>query len=335
MSDSSKPVIAITTGDPGGVGPELALKICQDPDVLQWCIPVLYADLTTLQMVSKQLDLQIPNMQLSLSQWNDDLHQLISPAVIDFQKLSESEIQVGKVTADHGAACCQYITQAIDDAMAGKVAAVVTGPIQKEALKAANVPYPGHTELFADRTGTDQYVMMLTSEIITCSFVTAHVGYYEVPQLLSVERILETIQLTHSALTAMRGRKVKLLCCGLNPHAGEHGLFGQSEEELIIEPAIQKARQQGIQVDGPLPPDTCFLPSKREYYDGFICMYHDQGHIPLKALAFDIAVNTTLGLPIVRTSVDHGTAFDIAWQGVASPSSLKHAIQLAVQFATS
>jgi 4-hydroxythreonine-4-phosphate dehydrogenase len=160
------------------------------------------------------------------------------------------------------------------------------------------------------------------------------VGYAEVPALLTEERILDVIELVAEAMERIRGDKPKLLCCGLNPHAGENGLFGDGEEEKVIAPALEKARGRGIDVTGPLPPDTCFLPARRKEYDCVICMYHDQGHIPLKALAFDEAVNTTLGLPIIRTSVDHGTALDIAGQGIASSNSLLEAVRLAVKLAS-
>jgi len=176
--------------------------------------------------------------------------------------------------------------------------------------------------------------MMLTAETITCSLVTVHVGYHEVPALLTVERILDVIELTAAAMARLRGRKPKLLVCGLNPHAGEGGLFGDREEERVIGPAVAAARARGIDATGPLPPDTAFLPKYRAATDAYVCMYHDQGLIPLKALAFEDAVNVTLGLPIVRTSVDHGTAFDIAWQGTADVSSLVQAVRLAARLAT-
>lgn len=177
--------------------------------------------------------------------------------------------------------------------------------------------------------------MMLTAPGITCSLVTVHVGYRDVPALLTVERILDTIELTAAAMERIRGRPPRLLVCGLNPHAGEHGLFGDHEEERIIEPAIAAARAKGISIIGPLPPDTAFLPKHRAGADAYVCMYHDQGLIPLKALAFEEAVNVTLGLPIIRTSVDHGTAFDIAWTGQADASSLIHAVTLAATLAQS
>jgi 4-hydroxythreonine-4-phosphate dehydrogenase len=211
------------------------------------------------------------------------------------------------------------------------VAAVSTAPLNKQALHAAGVNYPGHTEIFAARTNAPRSCMMQYSEEITCTFVTVHVGYREVPGLLTARRILDVIELTAEALARLRARPPELVVCGLNPHAGEHGLFGDREEERIIVPAIEAARSKGISVEGPLPPDTAFLPAKRKATDAFVCMYHDQGHIPVKALAFDSAVNTTLGLPIIRTSVDHGTACDIAWQGKANPSSLFAAVRLALR----
>jgi len=215
--------------------------------------------------------------------------------------------------------------------MSHQVAAVTTGPINKEALALADIHYPGHTEMFAERCAVNRWCMMQYSEQITCTFVTVHVGYADVPRLLTIPRILEVIELTAEGLQKIRGSKPKIVVCGLNPHAGEHGLFGHREEEIAIIPAIEQARQRGINVEGPLPPDTAFLPAKRAVTDAFVCMYHDQGHIPLKALAFDSAVNTTLGLPMIRTSVDHGTAFDIAWQGIADASSMKHALLLATK----
>ncbi|MEO8497444.1 MAG: 4-hydroxythreonine-4-phosphate dehydrogenase PdxA, partial [Planctomycetota bacterium] len=215
----------------------------------------------------------------------------------------------------------------------GKVEAVATGPIHKKALNAAGVRYPGHTEIFAAETQSDRICMMLTCDEITCSFVTTHVGYRDVPGLLSIDRVLEVIEISHETMSKLRGKQPKLVVCALNPHAGEDGLFGDREEERIIAPAIEIARRRGINIEGPLPPDTAFLPQRRRETDCFVCMYHDQGHIPLKALAFDVAVNVTLGLPIIRTSVDHGTALDIAWQGKAVATSMIEAVKLAARLA--
>ncbi|MCA9221899.1 MAG: 4-hydroxythreonine-4-phosphate dehydrogenase PdxA, partial [Planctomycetales bacterium] len=240
-------------------------------------------------------------------------------------------IEPARIDARCGEAAYQYVIAAIEAGLAGEIDAVSTGPLNKAAMQAAGHHYPGHTELFAERMQAERSCMVLTSETITCSFVTAHVGYHEVPKLLTIERIGEVIELTVAAMRRLRGREPKLLVCGLNPHAGEGGLFGDREEERIIAPAVELARRQGIAIEGPVPPDTAFLPWRRDETDAFICMYHDQGHIPLKALAFDSAINTTLGLPVVRTSVDHGTAFDIAWQGKANPNSLFEAVKLAAR----
>ena len=240
------------------------------------------------------------------------------------QLIAPERLTPGVVSADTGRASFGYIQAAIDAALAGEVAAVSTAPINKEAIHSAGINYPGHTEMFAARTNAVRSCMMQFSPELTCTFVTVHVGYAEVPALLSVARILEVIELTRLpvAMRSLHGHEPRLVVCGLNPHAGEHGLFGEREEERIIIPAIEAARAQGMTIEGPLPPDTAFLPWKRKATDAFVCMYHDQGHIPVKALAFDSAVNTTLGLPITRTSVDHGTACDIAWQGKARPDSL-------------
>src|SRR5262249_49228723 len=310
--------IAVTMGDPAGIGPELCLELLADWPEWNDAAPVVYGDTGVLRRVARHLGWPEPD-----------------PASIrDLAAIDADAVEPGKVSATCGAAAYRYFTQAIDDALAGRVAAITTAPINKESLHAAGFPFPGHTEILASRTNAERSCMILTSDAITCSLVTVHVGYREVPGLLTVERILDTIELTAAAMERMRGRKPRLLVCGLNPHAGEHGLFGDCEEERIIVPAIAAARAKGIDIDGPLPPDTAFLPKYRKAADAYVCMYHDQGLIPLKALAFEDAVNVTLGLPIVRTSVDHGTAFDIAWQGVADPSSLFQAVKLAARLAS-
>jgi 4-hydroxythreonine-4-phosphate dehydrogenase len=258
---------------------------------------------------------------------------LNEPAVVDLQAIDADEVIPGEVSAATGRAAYRYIEAAIAAALAGEVDAVVTAPIHKEALSAAGISHPGHTEIFAEQTGAEHSCMMLTSDKITCSFVTSHVGLCDVPELISIERILEVIDLSHRAMRQLRGREPRLTVLGLNPHAGEHGLFGRGEEERIIAPAVAAARAKGLQIEGPLSPDTAFVRKIRRETDCYICMYHDQGLIPLKALAFETAVNVTLGLPIIRTSVDHGTALDIAWQGVADPTSMFCAVRLAAQLA--
>ncbi|MCU0981362.1 MAG: 4-hydroxythreonine-4-phosphate dehydrogenase PdxA [Pirellulaceae bacterium] len=339
MSTSSAPVsselprIAVTMGDPAGVGPELCLRLLQDAAVARQATPLVFGDAGVLRRVAQQCGLPEPSLVVEPSWWRQNGRELRQGAVLDLQAIAADELRPGRVDAATGQASYRYVEAAISAALSGMVAAVATGPIHKEALHAAGIPYPGHTEIFAAQTGAARSCMMLTSSQITCSLVTTHIGYRDVPGQLSVERILEVIELTAEAMQRIRGKPARLTVCGLNPHAGEHGLFGDGEEERIIAPAVAAARQRAYDVQGPLPPDTAFLPPRRQITDAFVCMYHDQGLIPLKALAFDTAVNVTLGLPIVRTSVDHGTALDIAWTGRAQASSLVQAVLLAARLA--
>jgi 4-hydroxythreonine-4-phosphate dehydrogenase len=318
-------------GDPAGVGPEVCLHLLADEQIARECTPVLFGDASILSRVARITNLPLPSSVISLSQFQEQPAAVSQPTVVDLKLLAADDVQPGQTSAVTGRAGYTYVDRAIDAALAGQVAAVSTAPLNKEAMHAAGINFPGHTEIFAARTNAARSCMMQYSEEITCTFVTVHVGYGEVPGLLTKERILDVIELTAAALKKLRGREPKIVVCGLNPHAGEHGLFGEREEEKVIIPAIEAARKQGLNMEGPLPPDTAFLPAKRKSTDAFVCMYHDQGHIPVKALAFDSAVNTTLGLPIIRTSVDHGTACDIAWQGKANPSSLFSAARLALR----
>ncbi len=328
---STLPRIAVTMGDPAGVGPELCLRLLADADIARECIPVVFGDAALLRRVAGKIGGQFAAPTIALHEWPAAARGVAVPSVLDFQNADAAGVQPGKVSAACGQAAFRYVVAAIDAGLRGEVDAVSTGPLNKEALHAAGHKYPGHTEIFAERMGVARSCMMQYSEEITCSFVTTHVGYAEVPALLTQERILEVIDLTAAALRRIRGREPRLLVCGLNPHAGEGGLFGGREEERIIAPAIEAARARGCEVTGPVPPDTAFTPARRREFDAVVCMYHDQGHIPVKMIAFDSAVNTTLGLPVTRTSVDHGTAFDIAWRGIASPGSLFSAVRLAAR----
>ncbi len=314
-------------GDPAGVGPEVCLRLLADTEIAQVCTPVIFGDAAVLRACSEKCGTPFDAPVISPG------GEVTQPCVLDLGAIGLDAFVPGTINAATGHAAFTYVNRAIDAALAGQVAAVTTGPLNKEAMHLAGHHFPGHTEIFATRTNASRSCMMQYSEVITCTFVTTHCGYAEVPGLLTSERILEVIELSAEGLRRIRGRAPKIVVCGLNPHAGERGLFGNREEERIIIPAIQAARAKGHDVEGPLPPDTAFLPWKRESTDVFVCMYHDQGHIPLKALAFDSAVNTTLGLPIIRTSVDHGTALDIAWQGKANPGSLFAALRLAAKLA--
>jgi 4-hydroxythreonine-4-phosphate dehydrogenase len=304
-------------GDPAGGGPELCLRALADSGLREVCAPVVFGDAAVLARVAEIC--RLPPAPAG--------------SVVNLDAITAEDVTPGAISAACGAAAYRYITAAIDAALAGEVDAICTAPIHKEALRAAGVDFPGHTEILAARTHTKRYCMMLTAEELTCSLVTTHIGYRDVPAALSTARVLEVITLTADAMRRLRGREPRLVVCGLNPHAGERGLFGDGEEERIIAPAVAAARTQGVTVTGPLPPDTAFTAARRRETDAYVCMYHDQGLIPLKALAFEDAVNVTLGLPIVRTSVDHGTAFDIAWQGRASARSLLAAVRLAARLA--
>lgn len=327
----SKPLIAITMGDPAGVGPEVCLQLLANEAVRAFATPVVFGDARLLARCARQTGLPAPRRIVSEIEWAVTCQSLDEPSVLDLVGFDAADFTPGVVTARTGAAAYRYVERSIEAALAGQVAGVATAPLNKEALHAAGIRFPGHTEIFAEKTGAARACMFQFSDEVRASFVTVHCGYAEVPGLLTKERIVDVIELTAEAMRRIRGTNPKLAVLGLNPHAGEHGLFGNGEEENIILPAIEAARARGLTVEGPLPPDTAFLPAKRRATDAFICMYHDQGHIPLKALAFDTAVNTTLGLPIIRTSVDHGTACDIAWQGKATGSSLFEAVRLAAK----
>lgn len=328
-----KPLIAVTMGDPAGVGPEVCLQLLANESVRAFATPVIFGDARLLSRCARQTGLPTPKRIVSEIEWQESWEKLEEPAVLDLFGFDAEGFTPGIVSARTGAAGYRYVEKSIAAALARQVAAVATAPLNKEALRAAGIMQPGHTEIFAEKTGAARACMFQYSDEVRASFVTVHVGYHEVPGLLTRERILDVIEMTADAMRRIRGTVPKLAVLGLNPHAGEHGLFGNGEEEKIIIPAIEAARAKGITLEGPLPPDTAFIPAKRRTTDAFICMYHDQGHIPLKALAFDTAVNTTLGLPIIRTSVDHGTACDIAWQGKASGSSLVEAVRLAAKLA--
>ncbi len=326
---SRLPILGVTMGDPAGVGPELCLRVLRDPAVLECCSPVVFGSLSLLERVAEAAGLERPSEVVPFEEWDGSVPEHMG-LVLDCAGLDSGRVEPGLVQRDCGAAAYNFIELAIKAARAGKTAGVVTAPIHKESLQLAGVPYPGHTELFAAHTATRDYCMMMASDSINVCLVTTHIALSEVPASLSVERIEKVIEL---AVAAMQRRGISnpdVTVCGLNPHAGEHGLFGDEEGRLIL-PAVQAARERGVSIVGPMPPDTAFVPAQREKTDVYVVMYHDQGLIPFKMLAFDVGVNVTLGLPIVRTSVDHGTAFDIAWQGKASPTSMVEAIKLAAR----
>ncbi|WP_294221222.1 4-hydroxythreonine-4-phosphate dehydrogenase PdxA [Prosthecobacter sp.] len=329
----SKPIIAVTMGDPAGVGPEICLKLLANEAVRELATPVVFGDARLLARCARQTGLPAPKRIVSEIEWAEKCASLDEPAVLDVFGFDAADFTPGVVSARTGAAGFRYVEKSIEAALARQVAAVATAPLNKEALHAAGITYPGHTEMFAEKMAAPRSCMTFFSEEMICSLVTVHIGYQDVVPALKTRRILEVIELTDAAVRRVKGKAPRIAVCGLNPHAGENGLFGRGEEEKIIAPAITAAKAQGIQIEGPLPPDTAFIPTRRRSVDAYVCMYHDQALIPLKALAFDTAVNTTLGLPVPRTSVDHGTACDIAWQGKANGTSLVEAVRLAARMA--
>ena len=287
-----KPRIAVTVGDPAGIGPEIAARAVDDPSVLALCEPVLYAP---------------PN---------------------------GSAFPPGVLSADAGRAAYEAVVTATGDAQAGIVDGIATAPINKEAFQLAGLPWAGHTDLLAHLTGAKQVAMMFDSEVLRVVLATVHIPLSQVPKALTREGLVGTIELTANALPRFIKVRPRIAVAGLNPHAGEHGLFG-NEDDRVIAPAVASCRARGIDVSGPFPADTVFLRATRGEFDVVIACYHDQGLIPVKLLAFGQAVNVTLGLPIVRTSVDHGTAFDIAGKGIADPASMIMAVRLAARLARS
>jgi 4-hydroxythreonine-4-phosphate dehydrogenase len=286
-----KPRVGITVGDPAGIGPEIAVKAAAHSDVRAICDPVLYGPSTEAEL---------------------------------------RPFERGRLSASAGASAYEAIVRAVEDARSGKIAAIATAPINKEAFAAADIPFRGHTELLAHLTGAPRVAMMFYADALRVVLATVHIPLALVPQALNRTSVEEIVVLTAAALPRFGFESPRIAVCGLNPHAGEHGILGGEEEE-VLRPAIDGCRSRGILVDGPFPADTIFLRAMRGEFDAVVACYHDQGLIPIKMAAFGRAVNVTLGLPIIRTSVDHGTAFDIAGQGIADPSSLIEAVKLAVK----
>jgi len=314
-------------GDAAGIGPEICLKAAQEKIVRNLCHPLIIGDACVLEKVARRCQIKPLNNVISPERFLTG--ETCFPAILDLNLLQGKKIKPGTVQSFCGYGSFLYIKTAVSLALAKKVAAIVTGPICKEALHLAGYRYPGHTEILMELTGAKQVCMMLASEKIICSLVTTHTSLAKVSGLLSVRDIVKVIELSREAIRRLKGKEPVLAVCGLNPHAGEGGIFGNEEKKFIL-PAISQARRKGVRVTGPWPADTAFLPQKVKRTDGYICMYHDQGLIPFKMLSFAKGVNITLGLPIIRTSVDHGTAFDLAWKGKASPLSLREAIRYAV-----
>jgi 4-hydroxythreonine-4-phosphate dehydrogenase len=317
-------------GDPAGIGPEIIIRCLLDTDVHKVCRPVVLGDPGVLSIYLQGGS-------------NGALHEIARPSeasgkpgridLLAISRLANPSPAPAKPSIKGGKAMVDYIVRAVEMAMAGELAAMVTGPISKDLMQRAGWSFEGHTQLIASLTHTKDYVMMLVGKRLRVSLVTIHCAYRDVLKVLDTKQIYKTITMTAQGLRYHFGcERPRLAVAALNPHAGETGLFG-SEETDIIRPAIEKAGTEGIDVKGPFPADTLFHRATGGEFDAVVCMYHDQGLIPLKLLHFSDAVNVTLGLPIIRTSVDHGTAYDIAGKGVADPSSLEAAVRTAAEMA--
>lgn len=324
------PVLGITMGDPAGIGPEVIVKALARDEIWQRCVPIVIGDPKVMEE-ARSLSPNAPPIRVV-----EDVpghHPREEIIVLPSTSEDLSGIRWGEMDPRCGRAQVDFIRRAVELAVARRIHAVVTGPIHKGGLRWARVPYPGHTEMLADWTGAREFAMMLAGEHLRVVPVTLHMGLAEAISALSVEGILRVVRLTHRSLKGWFGvHEPRLGVAGLNPHAGEGGLFGKEEVD-IIGPSVERSREEGILAEGPFPPDAVFRMAVDGRFDAVVAMYHDQGLIPLKLLDRDNAVNITLGLPIIRTSVDHGTAYDLAGRGEASEGSMVAAICLAARLA--
>jgi 4-phospho-D-threonate 3-dehydrogenase / 4-phospho-D-erythronate 3-dehydrogenase len=319
-------IFGITMGDASGVGPEILLKAYAAGE-LRYPV-VAFGDLEVLERCNRDLGygVKLRAVNSPAEWWEGALN------VVDLGCLKADQVRIGQVDPRSGAAAREYVVAATRSALKGEIAALVTLPMNKEATQASDPSFTGHTELIGALCGVRDVTIMLASDELIVTHVTTHMSLRRAIEEIKRERVERVLEMTCQAVARLR-RNPRVAVAGLNPHAGEHGLFGREEIEEIA-PAVEAARQRGLPVEGPLPPDTVFyLAVRKKRYEAVVAMYHDQGHIPLKLLDFEGGVNVTLGLPIIRTSVDHGTAFDIAWKGIASTRSLVRALDLAAQLA--
>ena len=329
MADS-RPILAITLGDPAGIGPEVVLKALGHGEVFAACRPLVVGDRGVLERAAGWVDMR-PRFE-GMVEIGSGRYEEGTVPLLDLANVELADVPVGEVSAGAGRAAVEYVMRACDLAMAGQAAAVVTAPLNKEAMHRAGFLYPGHTELLAERTGAERVSMLLVGPTLRVVHVSTHVSLEEAIRRVRPARVLEVIELAQRSCRMLGIEAPRIGVAGLNPHASENGLFGVQEAEQI-QPAIETARARGWTVSDPQPPDTVFLRATRGEFDIIVAMYHDQGHIPMKFLAFDSGVNVSIGLPILRTSVDHGTAFDIAGTGKASEESMLAAIRVAVKMA--
>jgi 4-hydroxythreonine-4-phosphate dehydrogenase len=322
LKKETRPKIAVTMGDPAGVGPEIIVLAHLSPEIFSVCRPVVYGDENILRRAAAVLGR--PTEVVDAGEPGPG-RIVVTPV----SSLSLDDVPFGRLSEAGSRAMADYIRAATRDALAGRADAVVTCPITKEGLKIAGLPFPGHTEFLADLCGGTDVVMMLAGDRLRVALVTIHVALRKALELLSPPLIVRTIRITHEFFRTTMGLDApRIAVAGVNPHAGEGGMFGD-EEKTMVGPAVAACRREGIDASGPYPPDTIFYRAYEGEFDVVVAMTHDHGLIPLKLVHFMDGVNVTMGLPVIRTSVDHGTAYDIAGKGVASPQSLVAAIRMA------
>jgi len=338
---SKKPILGITMGDPSGIGPEISVKVLGQAKVYEICRPLIIGDAGVMERAAREA---VRRQDIAIHPVSSVGECFFRPGTIDvydLRNIDAQNLKIGKVDAASGEAAFSSVKKAIELALVGEIDATITNPLNKEALNMAGHHYAGHTEIYADLTKTRDYTMMLADGELRVAHVSTHVSLREACDRVKKDRVLRVIELAYNACRSFGISEPRVAVAGLNPHAGEGGMFGREEIEEIT-PAIEAAQSKGINAIGPIPPDTVFAKALGGMYDIVIAMYHDQGHIPLKALGFRYdksagkwqaisGVNITLGLPIIRSSVDHGTAFGHAWQGTANESSLLNAIAYGVK----
>lgn len=332
IMNQTKPIVGITMGDGAGVGPEVILKSLGNPEIYTLCRPVVIGDSKIMNRAKAFVHSDLQVQTVTEEQIPTLSYEFGTVYCLDLDLLSE-DLPVGQVSAAAGHAAFEYLAKAIELANKQEIDAICTAPLNKEALHKGGHNYPGHTEILADLTGTREFSMMLSAPNLKVIHVTTHVGIIDAVNMINPERVYRVIRLAHETLVKSGIEHPRIAVCGINPHAGENGLFGYGEEEEKVVPAVNQAKGEGIDVVGPLPADTLFFRTVRGDFDIVVAMYHDQGHGPVKVLGLDAGVNITVGLPIIRTSVDHGTAFDIAGKGIVEEKSMTEAIRQAVELA--
>jgi 4-hydroxythreonine-4-phosphate dehydrogenase len=324
------PVVGITMGDAAGIGPEVTMKALADPEMYTICRPVVIGDARILERANS-----IVHGALTVKRVPGPAEARFQVGVVDCVDLDllPGDLPFGQISAAAGDAAFRYVERAIQLAQAREIDAICTAPLNKEALQKGGHMYPGHTEILAELTGTQDFAMMLTARNLRVIHVTTHIGLIDAVNAVTPDRVYRVIKLADTTLRKAGFARPKIAVCGINPHAGEHGLFGHGEDERQVLPGVERAQADDIDAQGPLPADTVFFRAGRGDFDAVVAMYHDQGHAPVKVLGLEAGVNITVGLPIIRTSVDHGTAFDIAGKGIADPDSMKEAIRQAALLA--